>query len=342
MTTSYISSLNIWNAPRTGLGRLQTDLATANTEIATGRYADVGLTLGTRAGTGLRLRQQGAEVAALRDGNGVASLRLKTTQSALAQMQASADKLLATIVGMPEAQRTGAVESGGSSLTPLVSALNMTLAGQYIFGGENAGAAPIDQGTLDALRQNLQAEFQAHFGYAPGDPAAATESPAKMQAFLDAALDAHFTDTAWGATSKASGAIDSRIALNETTTTSATADARPFAQLAMAYILASDFKLSKFSTGAQAVANQTVMNLLGAASGGLVAMQADLGRSQDRIAQANDRLDAQTTLLNGEITDLEAVDPAAAKTKVDALTTQIQMSYALTSQLRRLSLVNYL
>ncbi len=205
MTTSYISSLNIWNAPRTGLGRLQTDLATANTEIATGRYADVGLTLGTRAGTGLSLRQQGAEVAALRDGNGVASLRLKTTQSALAQMQASADKLLATIVGMPEAQRTGAVESGGSSLTPLVSALNMTLAGQYIFGGENAGAAPIDQGTLDALRQNLQADFQTHFGYAPGDPAAATESPAKMQAFLDAALDAHFTDTAWAATSKASG-----------------------------------------------------------------------------------------------------------------------------------------
>lgn len=342
MTTSYISSINIWNSPRTGLNRLQTELATANTEIASGRYADVGLALGTRAGTGLSLRQQSAEVAALRDGNGVASLRLKTTQSALAQMQASADKLLATIVGMPEAQRTGSVESGGSLLTPLVSGLNMTLAGQYLFGGENSEVAPLDQGTLDTLRQHLQTEFHANFGYAPGDPAAANESPAKMQAFFDTYLDADFTDAAWANTSKASGAISSRIALNETTPTSASADARPFAQLAMSYIIASDFKLSSFSSDAQAVANQKVMNLLGAASSGLVAIQADLGRSQDRITQANDRLDAQKTLLVGEVNDLEAVDPAAAKTKVDALTTQIQMSYALTAQLRQLSLVNYL
>lgn len=342
MTTSYISTLNIWNAPRTGLNRLQTDLATADAEIATGRYADVGLTLGTRAGTGLSLRQQSAEIESLKTSNGVATLRLKTTQSALAQMQAAADKLLSSIVGLPASQQTSAVEGGGNQLAPLVSALNMTMAGQYVFGGANSGAAPIDQATLDGLRQRLQTDFQAHFGYPPGSPAAATESPAKMQAFFDTYLDPAFSDAAWSSVSKASGAITSRIALNETTATSASADARPFAQLAMAYIVASDFKLSSFSPDAQAVANQKVMNLLGAGSSGLVAMQSDLGRSQSRITDADTRLEAQKTLLSGEIDDLEGVDPAAAKTKVDALTTQIQMSYALTSQLRQLSLVNYL
>ncbi|WP_449411333.1 flagellar hook-associated family protein [Methylobacterium komagatae] len=342
MTTSYISSINFWNAPRTGLSRLQTDLAATNSEIATGRYADVGLVLGTKVGTGLGLRQQSAEIDALKSGNGVATLRLKTTQSALAQMQSAADKLLASIVGQPEAQQTAVVETGSNQLTPLVSALNMTMAGQYVFGGANSGAAPIDMAAIDAMRQRLQTDFQAHFGYAPGSSAAATEDPAKVQAFLDTYVDGGFSGASWGGLSQASSAISSRIALNEEATTSASADARPFAQLTMAYVIASDFKLSSFSPNAQKVANQKVMSLLAAASSGLVTMQADLGRSQDRIAQANDRLDAQKTLLSGEVNDLEAVDPAAAKTKVDALTTQIQMSYALTAQLRQLSLVNYL
>ena len=84
------------------------------------------------------------------------------------------------------------------------------------------------------------------------------------------------------------------------------------------------------------------MSLLGRASGGLVAIQADLGRVQARITDANTRMDAQKALLSSEITWLEAVDPAEAKSRVDGLTTQIQMSYSLTAQLRQLSLVAYI
>ncbi|GJD77941.1 hypothetical protein NBEOAGPD_1153 [Methylobacterium gregans] len=342
MTTSYISSINLWNAPRTGLARLQTDLARANTEIATGRYADIGLALGTKVGTSLGLRQQGAEIDALKDGNGVTALRLKTSQSALAQMQSAADTLLQSLVGQPEGQRAAVAVSAGNQLPTLTAALNTAVAGQYVFGGINSGTAPVADTAIATLRSGIAADFTTFFGFAPGSPAAANASAAQMQTFLDTYVAPRFADAAWAGVSAASGAVTSRISLSETVATGASADAQPFARLAMAYIVSTDLGLSSFSTAAQTVATSRVIGLLGEGSGGLVSMQADLGRSQALITAANTRLDAQKTLLSSAVGDLEAVDPAEAKTRVDTLTTQIQMSYALTSQLRQLSLVNFL
>jgi flagellar hook-associated protein 3 FlgL len=342
MTTSYISSINFWNAPRTGFARLQTDLAEANTEIATGRYADIGLALGTKVGTGLELRQQSAEIEALKDGNGVTALRLKTSQSSLAQMQSAADSLLQSLVGQPEAQRASVALREGNQLPALTNALNAAIAGQHVFAGTNSGTAPIADAAIASLRAGIAADFATFFGYAPGSAAAATEPAARMQTFLDTYVAPRFADAAWAGISSANGAVTNRISLSETVGTGVSADAQPFARLAMAYIVSTDLGLASFSTAAQTVATTRVIGLLGEGSGGLVAMQADLGRSQALINQANTRLDAQQALLSVAVNDLEAVDPAEAKARVDTLTTQIQMSYALTAQLRQLSLVNFL
>ncbi|AWN37636.1 flagellar hook-associated family protein [Methylobacterium radiodurans] len=342
MTTSYISSINLWNAPRTGLAHLQTGLAQANAEIATGRHADIGLALGTKVGTALGLRQQGAEIDALKDGNGVASLRLKTSQSALAQMQSAADTLLQNLVGQPVAQRAAVAANAGGQLATLTTALNTAIAGQYVFGGTNSGTAPIADTAIATLRAGIASDFALFFGYAPGSAAAASEAPARVQTFLDTYVAPRFADAAWAGVSSANGAVQSRISLSETVPTGASADAQPFAKLAMAYIVSTDLGLSSFSTAAQTVVTSRMIGLLSEGSGGLVSMQADLGRSQGLITAANTRLDAQKTLLSASVGDLEAVDPAEAKTRVDALTTQIQMSYALTAQLRQLSLVNFL
>ena len=110
----------------------------------------------------------------------------------------------------------------------------------------------------------------------------------------------------------------------------------------MAYVIASGLGLSGLSQDTQEAATGRVMDLLGQASGGLTTMQADLGRTQSRITEANVRMAKQTALLTGQIRDLESVDPAEAKARVDAITTQMQMSYGLTAQLRSLSLINFL
>lgn len=348
MTTSFISSQSLWNAPRSGVNRLQTQLADANREIVDGRYADVGLALGSGVGETFGLRQKSAEIDALTDSNGSASARLSTSQATLKELQGAADGMLKALVALPDLQRAAATADGAkSALAALVSDLNTTSGGQYVFAGTKTDQRPLAAyagSPTSTAKTALDAAFQTYFGFAQGDPAAATVTPARMQAFLDGPVADLFSDANWASnwSSASSADIDSRISLTETVATSANANAAPMRQLAMAYVIGSDLGLSSFSAQTQSVATGRVMNLLGRASTGLVAIQADLGRVQTRITDANLRMDSQKALLANRIKQREGVDPADAKSRVDGLTTQIQMSYALTAQLRQLSLVNYL
>ena len=107
-------------------------------------------------------------------------------------------------------------------------------------------------------------------------------------------------------------------------------------------MIGSDIDLSDFPAEVQAAASARMIDLLGRASRGLVQMQADLGISQSRITEANLRMDKQSKILTNQIFSRENVDPVEAKSRVDALNTQIQMSYGLTAQMRNLNLINYL
>ena len=347
MTTGFISSLNLWNAPRTGAARLQSDLADATREIASGRHADVGASLGTQVGQAFGLRRQSALLTALTQGNAGAAQRLDATQAALKEIQTGADAALAEITALPADKRAAAIEaSAGSRLAALTTALDTSAGGQFVFGGTDTAAAPLaayEGSPTSAAKQAVTAAFTGYFGFAPGATAASGITAAQMQGFLDGPLASLFTETGWtGSWSGASSrTLDSQISLTETVTTSASANAQPFRDLAMAYVIGSGLGLSGLSTAAQDVAVKRMTDLLGGASRGLVGMQADLGRTQARITEANTRMAKQTALLSGRIKDLEGVDPAEAKSRVDALQTQIQMSYGLTAQLRSLSLINF-
>jgi flagellar hook-associated protein 3 FlgL len=74
----------------------------------------------------------------------------------------------------------------------------------------------------------------------------------------------------------------------------------------------------------------------------LADLEANLGVAQERTNKANERMELQKTIFDEKIGQLEGVDPAEAKIRVDQLMTQIQTSYSLTAQLRQLSLINYL
>ncbi|KQP61627.1 hypothetical protein ASG40_02870 [Methylobacterium sp. Leaf399] len=345
MRTNAISTASLWNTPRTGVARMQSEIASANKELVTGRHADMGLTLGSRTGVALSLRQTSAELTALRDGNDITGLRLSSTQTILQQIQADTDTALAAITGAPPDQRARVIaDTAASRLASLTAALNTTAGGQSIFGGTNTLETPMKAygGTAKAA---VDLAFTSTFG-ARGSAGLATATGAQMAAFLapGGAFDALFDDASWGANWSAAsdGTIQSRISRNETVETSTSANAAAFRDLAKAHVLASDLDLSHFSAEVQDVMAGRIAGLLGSASASLVTLQANLGRSQAAIADANGRLEAQQTLLAKQIRDMESVDTAEAKTRIDQLTTQVQISYSLTSELRQLSLVNYL
>ncbi|UHC16407.1 flagellar hook-associated family protein [Methylobacterium currus] len=343
MTTSYISSLSLWNTPRSATARLQGEMADATQEIASGRYADVGLTLGAQVGRNLSLRQNGAEVAALKDGNAITGLRLSASQSVLQQLQKSADTQFAALTALPTDKRVAAMAaSANDTLTSLTSLLNSSANGQALFAGINTGANPIRDGAVANATAAAVTAFQTAFGFPPSDPRAATLTTAQVKSFLEGPVANQFADPNWGTiwSQASSTAVTSQIALGETVTTSVSANETAFRQLTQAAIV-SGLGLGGLSADAQAVVSDRAMGLLSQASAGLVSLQADLGRSQSRITDANTRLDAQSGLITKEISRLEAVDTAEAQTRLAAAKTQLQMSYSLTAQLQELSLLKY-
>ena len=242
MTTSYISSLSLWNVPRSASGRLQAEIANATKEIADGRYADIGLSLGGQVGRSLSLRQGAAEIAALKDGNGLTASRLSATQANLQQMQKAADARLATLTGLPADQRVAAMAaSADDTLATLTSLLNASSNGQSLFSGTNTGVSPIRDGAAAAAKTNAVAAFQTAFGFPPSDARTSDLTAAQIQGFLEGTVAAQFADPNWGTTwSQASStAITSRISLTETVTTSVGANETAFRQLAEAALVSS-------------------------------------------------------------------------------------------------------
>lgn len=343
MTTSYISSLSLLNAPRNASMRLLTEIDRANQEVVSGRFADTGLALGSQVGRSFALRQSAAEITALQDGNGATALRLSTSQTVLQQIQKSTDTQFTSLTALTADKRIAAMAASSTDmLTSFTSLLNTTAGGQRLFSGINTDVAPIRDGAASNAKAAAIAAFKTDFGFAPSDSRAATLTAAQIKTFLEGTVATQFADANWSATwSRASGTvITSQISLSESVTTSVTANATAFRQLAEATTLAG-LDLTGLSADAQAVVSDRVMSLLSKSSAGLVSLQADLGRSQARLTDANTRLAAQSTFVTKEISQIEAVDTVEAKTRLDAATKQLNISYALTAQLQGLSLLKY-
>jgi flagellar hook-associated protein 3 FlgL len=73
----------------------------------------------------------------------------------------------------------------------------------------------------------------------------------------------------------------------------------------------------------------------------LTAIQTRLGTAQGRVEAANGRMRQEQDVLERRLAALEGADPIEAKVRIDTLSTQIEMSYSLTSRLLRLSIMNY-
>ncbi|MBF9235648.1 flagellar hook-associated family protein [Microvirga alba] len=349
MKTTFISTLNLWNSPRSAVNKMQADLAKANEEITTGRYADVGLELGYRTGQAITLRQERAELDALVDGNGMVSLRLGATKSALDNIRGSAESFLNSLLSVPPMERGAETvrDSAKTQLKALISELNKSTGGQYIFAGTNTKQRPVSEYTevpLSATKSAVDDAFQSYFPFPQTSAAAFNITAAEMDDFLTTTFEPLFNSASWQGTwsTASSQNLESRISTTEKVETSTSANQDAMRNLAMAYTMAADLGLAGLRPETQQVIIDRVISILGTATNGIVDIQAQLGTAEKKVTDANQRMGIQKNILDQGIGRLENVDPAEAKTRVDALTTQIQMSYSLTSQLRQLSLLKYL
>jgi flagellar hook-associated protein 3 FlgL len=348
MKTQSVSSYVLANSTRNILAKAQADLVKAQTESTTGFVFDRGLTLGSRTGQSISLRKEYDRLTVLTDTNGVTAERMTTSQNALSNLVTNSQDFLSTLTAMTAGTVGSAVaaDKAKSLMQTATDLVNTSFNGEYVFAGVNTDVKPLGDyaATGNPARAAVLQSFQDYFGFPTTDPQVANISAADMKDYLDTSLSSEFDAGSWSANwSSASGTlVKSRIAPSELAQTSVSANDTGFRQMAMSYTLIAEFgdiglNKSAFETVVTKATQATTQSITSMAD-----TQSFLGNSQARTTDATDRLTVQLNVLNSSVLDLEAVDPNEAATRVNALTTQIQASYALTVKLQSLSLLNYL
>ena len=346
--TSYISTFSVSSALRQSVLKMQSELANANQEVSTGNYADIGLSLGAETGESVSLQSQGALLQTITSTNSVVSTRLSTTQTILSSLQTSAQNLLNSLIeGNSSTTNAGDLQAAAQSdLKSMTGSLNTTLNGSYIFAGTNTASQPVTDyyGTPAANQSAVNAAFSSAFGMSQSSANVSTITGSAMQSFLDNQFSGLFQGASW-ATDWSSATDQTQtnlISTSQTEATSISANETAFKQLSQAYTMVANLGTSNLGTDAYQAVVTAAQKLLTSGINGLTNLQASVGNVQANVSSSSDQMSLQMNILSTQVSNLESVNPYEAATRVTDLQTQIETSYALTSQLHQLSLVNYL
>lgn len=348
MKTSFVSSAAVSQSLRYSLLRAQSELVKAQKESGTGLVADVGLALGARTSQVVNFKRDLERLDGIVDSNALVKSRLSSTQTSLQQISEAAKDFLTGLTAAASGDAANFVTqaSARGALDALTSILNTSVNGEHLFAGINTDIKPIngynDPGS--PAKAAFDAAFLAHFGFTQNDAGAAGISAAAMDTFLTTVVEPQFLGAGWQANwSNASDqTIVARIALNETTDASVSANAEPMRKFAMAAASIADLMDSNLSiAGKQELIGRAVA-LVGEVIGDLAELQSKTGVLEKRVADASERIKMQTNLFEKHILELEGVDPYEAATRVKDLLSHIETSYALTARIHELSLLRYL
>lgn len=340
-----LPTLLLSNVSRQTIAASQVHLRQAQTEATSGRYHDVGLVLGAQTRASILIRNDAAGLIAIREQAEQAGLWGDVTQSALGAVTDLAEAFRSSLMGARNAEGAQALAATAarSALGGFQSVLSTSHDGQYLFGGLNANTPPLipyDQGP----EQAVIAAFEAEFGFALTDPAAETISAGQIQAFIGGSLASLFTGTAW--TSIWSNAADEspvfRLSASEAVSVSTNAN-KPFAQaLAMAFTTVDVLARARLGQAAFEAVTDAALQQVSQAQLLTGDEQARIGTGEARLREATEMLEARHVHLTASLAALESVDPYEAATRVNALMTQLETSYALTGRLSRMSLLSYI
>ena len=341
----YISTQNLSLSMRQSVLQTQSNMATAQKEVASGVYADLGMQLGGQTSNAISLAQQSAQLTSLTASNALATTRLSATSTAIDTIMSTAQSLSENLVsdGTDGSISSTIQAQSQSSLQSLLGLLNTDVGGQYIFAGTNTADAPMTSYSDNSA--TTSAALTSDLAGLNADPSQITGD--QMTAYL-ADPTSQFaklfqTGSNWSALSSASTTpISTKISPTQSVTTSVSASQTGFQDIAKAYALLNGLGSQNLSQGASSAVIASATNLLNIGMASLTTVQANVGVAQNSITTASTQMGAQQTILTNNVNDLEDVDTYTLSTRVTALQTQLQDAYSLTSQLKSLSLVNYL
>jgi flagellar hook-associated protein 3 FlgL len=349
--SSVINTNSLLSYLRPTIERLQTRLIDAQKEAATGRLADIGISLGYKTAHSVSLRQQLHQLESLTQTNTGVTATLEATQTSLASVTTTAQTFLNSLI-FAQSDGSGAGQQAlqsqaQSGLQSLTETLNTSYGGSYIFAGDNTGERPVakyfQMPPSDAQLAVADA-FETAFSMSQSDPNVLNIEPADMQSFLDTGFPALFDKTAWQtAWSSASNQnLEFQVSASLSLDVPTNANDTPYRELASAFTMVADLGTADLNSNTFQIVVGKAIQLTQKAMQGITDIQAAIGVNQQSLVNATTTIEAQNAVLTNDINGLEAVDATKAASNLNEIMTQLETSYSLTSRLQSLSLLNYL
>ncbi|MCY0093532.1 flagellar hook-associated family protein [Hoeflea ulvae] len=350
MKTSFISNQAMQNAMRLTISRGQNEVQKLQTEIVTGRHADVGLALGARTSNSVTLNHNVERLKGVQDSNSLVTQRLSASQLALDLMADSAQQMLEAFIsvnGADDADRLAiARRDVEASLGSFTVAANTSSNGEYLFSGINSSQKPLDDyfGPGSPAKAAFDTTFSTHFGFTQSDPQVANISVADMDDFITNVLEPAFSGADWNSnwSSASDTNMSSRILDNEVVDSGTNANSAGMRNFALAAVIGLELLAAPISSEVRVALNAGAIEYAGQAVTGIDNQRSTLGLSENRVTKANVSLQSQIEILTLHLGDIEGVDAYEASTRMQTLLTQVETSYTLTARIQQLSLMNYL
>jgi flagellar hook-associated protein 3 FlgL len=350
MKTSFISNLAVQSAMRSTINQVQNELIRSQKEVVTGQLYNIGETLGGTTTRALDLRRERDMMDNLMATNSVVTQRLSSSQMALETISDAGQTALNTFVALAgstdSTQLSTAVQTLTNVADQFIDAANTSVNGEYIFAGINTDVKPVGDYMSDetGARTAFDTVFTSYFGFTKADAQAEFITPTQMQDFLDTIVEPMYTTgpewaTTWSTASDTP--MTSRISRTEVVQSSVSVNEDGFKQLAFATIIGIELLNLPISSDTRAIVSNKAIDFMGKAIYGVDSQRGLLGLSENRVAMADQVLQAQVDIVKLNLDDLEGVDVYAASSKITALTNQMEISYNLTARISELSLVNY-
>jgi len=298
-------------------------------QVASGKKADTFAQLGTEAGIDIALHNEANSIATYQVNNKIIAGRLSAMDQSMIAIHDVTESVKSDAYAlMPsDAQRGALIDKATAAFNTVVNALQVSVGGRSLFSGEKTDTLPVDPDVMTTLKANI--------ALLP-NPLDATAVEAEISNFFSTTGNFYQGGSLTTAT-----AIDQNLSIDYNIVASDPAFRTTLQGLAtIALAPKPDGTNTTDAQYATVVANTA--SLLSAGVGGVNALISSNGNNQALVETTNTQHEATLTLVGTQINTLEETDMTTAATQLALLRTQLEATYAMTSQINELSLVNYL
>lgn len=336
MTINLVSFLGRTNSQINRLNDLNGTLADLERQMSTGKKYDTLAGLGTAAQSVQNYRIGIKTDNTYLDNINTVTTRINVMSQALTSASASGRQLIQTLTlqGQNGSEDMGLINQLAKQALAFVSDLaNTQIDGRYVFAGSDSSQQPYTDATSLALNMQGQVTNWLNGSQTTSQMLTSVDGLSNTQLGLNSALSAsgnvtahidNTTDVDYTVNAGSDGFSDiiRTLGLAANLTTPGTTDTPTAADL--------DTVVKKILTMAQdAVAKLDTAN-------------ADLGNKLSLINAVKDQHTQDVNTLTSLVSDKEDTNTTEAVAKIQALQTQLQASYQVTSLVSQLSLVNFI